>query len=139
MRNPYRIRFAKFLVGGALYFLVGYLVLVILYGGFHTSWWVAKLTGDVIGWTLNYLVQRYWAFATPKLKLHEYTHVSRYVVINIVNVAIDYAIVGGLRARGISPFIGYFVSAAFFTGWNFLWFRYWVFADSPVPRLRSVK
>ncbi len=36
-------------------------------------------------------------------------------------------IVGGLRAIGITPYIGQFISSGFFTVWNWLWYSMWVF------------
>jgi hypothetical protein len=43
---------------------------------------------------------------------------------------IDYGIVGGLERIGITPYIGLFVAAGFFTAWNYLWYRFWVFAPA---------
>jgi hypothetical protein len=33
----------------------------------------------------------------------------------------------GLKSIGISPYVGFFISAGFFTAWNYLWYRFWVF------------
>jgi hypothetical protein len=43
---------------------------------------------------------------------------------------IDYLIILGLKKIGISPYIGQFVSAGFFWGWNFFWYRFWVFTGA---------
>jgi putative flippase GtrA len=128
------VRFAKYLVGGGLYFWIGYAILVITYGELHWRWWRAKLLGDVVGWSLNYVVQRYWAFASRGLRLHEMQHAVRYMALTAVNFVIDYLIVGGLQAAGITPYIGFFVSSGFFMFWNFLWYRYWVFPETSGKR-----
>jgi putative flippase GtrA len=39
----------------------------------------------------------------------------------------DYGIVAGLKAAGITPYIGQFISSGFFTVWNYFWYRFWVF------------
>ena len=85
------------------------------------------MLGDVVGWTLNYLLQRYWAFASKSLQKHEGTALIKYVLITALNFALDYAIVGGLKHFGVSPYIGFFISAGFFTVWNYVWYRFWVF------------
>lgn len=122
-------QFAKYMVGGTLYFWVGYGVFAVCYSGFHWRWLPAKVTADVIGWSLNYLVQRLWAFK-DQVHLSEMQHAGRYVFIESVGFAIDYLIVGGLNAVGISPYAGFFISAAFFTVWSFLWYKYWVFPET---------
>ncbi len=124
------IQFAQFMVGGGLYFWSGYLIFAICYSGFHWQWWQAKLLADIIGWTLNYLVQRYWAFANPMLKTTEGRNRTRYIVLSVGNIILDYLIVGGLLAVGVTPYIGMFVAAGFFTAWNYIWYRWWVFTES---------
>jgi hypothetical protein len=42
---------------------------------------------------------------------------------------LDYAIIGGLKAIGITPYIGFFISSLFFTVWSWLWYKYWVFPE----------
>jgi len=122
-------QFAKYMSGGALYFCIGYAVFAVCYSGLGWSVIPAKLLGDVIGWSLNYLVQRYWAFNSDHLKLSEMQHAGRYVVIESIGFVLDYAIILGLKAIGITPYVGFFISSAFFTVWSFLWYKYWVFPE----------
>jgi putative flippase GtrA len=121
------IQFLEYLVGGTVYFWSGYLVFAICYSGFGWDWLPAKLMADVVGWTLNYLVQRYWAFANKSLKKHEGRTAGRYALITLVNLLLDYLIIWGLKSIGVSPYVGFFISAGFFTAWNYLWYRFWVF------------
>lgn len=120
------IQFGKYLVGGNVYFISGYLVFAVCYSGFGWGWFPAKVAADIIGWSLNYFVQRYWAFGEHP-KLSEMQHVGRYLTIESVGFVLDYLIIGGLNAIGITPYIGFFISAGFFTVWSFLWYKYWVF------------
>lgn len=116
-----------------------YIVFAICYSGLHWAWWPAKMLGDAAGWTLNYFLQRYWAFASNSLKKREEVTLAKYAVLTIVNFAIDYGIVGGLKAMGVSPYIGTFVSAGFFTVWNYVWFRFWVFLGKAPARQSEQK
>ncbi len=123
------VQFAIYMLGGGIYFWSGYLIFAISYSGFGWQWWQAKLLADIIGWTLNYLVQRYWAFNSPGLALHEGRNRLRYGLISIFNIGLDYLIVGGLRQVGITPYIGMFVAAGFFTVWNYVCYRWWIFKE----------
>jgi len=85
------------------------------------------MLADFIGWTLNYLAQRYWAFNKSSLAHHDADIAKKYVILTIINFGLDYVIVGSLKSIGISPYIGLFISAGFFTIWNYAWYRLWVF------------
>jgi putative flippase GtrA len=122
-------RFFKYLVGGSIYFWVGYGVFAASYSGLHWKWFPAKLLSDTIGWSLNYLVQRFWAFS-DHISLGEMQHAGRYVFIESIGFVLDYLLIGGLYAVGISPYVGFFISGIFFTFWSFLWYKYWVFPES---------
>jgi putative flippase GtrA len=122
-------QFLKYMAGGSLYFWSGYAVFAICYSLFGWWWFWAKVAADAIGWSLNYLVQRYWAFASDRLKLSEMQHVGRYLFIETIGFVLDYAIIAGLNALGITPYIGFFISAGFFSIWSFLWYKYWVFPE----------
>lgn len=131
--SPWRAfgaQFAKYMAGGSVYFWTGYGIFALGYSVLHWYWLWAKVLADVVGWTLNYLVQRYWAFASDNPRLSEMQHVARYVTIESIGLGLDYAIIAGLRAVGITPYIGFFISAGFFTIWSYLWYKYWVFPET---------
>jgi putative flippase GtrA len=123
------VQFGKYLAGGNLYFWSGYVIFALGYSVLHLWWLWAKIAADAVGWTLNYLAQRYWAFNSDHPRLHEMQHVSRYLFIETIGFILDYAIIAGLKAVGITPYIGFFISAGFFTIWSFLWYKYWVFPE----------
>jgi putative flippase GtrA len=124
------VQFGKYLAGGSVYFWSGYAIFALGYSVLHLWWLWAKLAADAVGWTLNYLAQRYWAFASDHPRLSEMQHVARYLVIESIGFILDYLIIAGLKALGVTPYIGFFVSAAFFTVWSYLWYKYWVFPAS---------
>ena len=121
------IQFIKYFIAGSAYFWSGYIVFAIAYSGFHWAWWPAKMLADVVGWTLNYVAQRYWAFDSKLLMHHEFSTARKYIALTVFNLGLDYLIVGSLQYFGVSPYIGLFISAGFFTVWNYIWYRFWVF------------
>jgi len=123
------VQFVQYLVSGGVYFWTGYATFFVLYSVLHWSLWWAKISADVAGWTVNYGLQRYWVFSHPKLAEHQLRVTSRYIVITLVDFLLDYVIVRELKLAGITPYIGQFVSAGFFTIWNYVWYRWWVFPE----------
>ncbi|MGH7237314.1 MAG: GtrA family protein [Candidatus Saccharimonadales bacterium] len=97
------------------------------HGLLNWSWWPAKITADIIGWSGNYASQRFWAFDHVSLRQRELQHAFRYAILMMVNFGIDYAIVGSLNSAGLTPYLGFFFSAAFFIIWNYVWFRFAIF------------
>jgi len=129
VRRAEVVRFAKYMAGGGAYFWIGYGVFALCYSVFGWGWLPAKIAADVIGWTANYLVQRLWAFS-DRAHLGEIQHAGRYILIEVVGLGLDYLIIWGLAALGVTPYIGFFISAGFFTVWSYFWYKYWVFPDS---------
>jgi putative flippase GtrA len=127
-RHKLLIQFAEYMVGGGVYFWGGMAVFAISFDIFKWPWWVSKILADIIGWSANFAIQRYWAFYNPKLKGHDRVVIFRYVLINGIDLVIDYFIVWSFVHNGITPYAGFFVSAAFTTVWDYLWYRFWVFA-----------
>lgn len=123
-------QFFEYWIGGGLWFCVGYGAFAIFYSGLGWGWLPAKITGDLVGWAFNYIVQRYWAFNDPQLSYKKNVSPLRYIGLTLFNVLIDYAIVGGLYHFGITPYFGAFAAAGFFTVWNYLWYRFYVFRTS---------
>ncbi len=136
VRKPSKRTVSQFLVynlGGFAFFGVGYGVFVLLYGVFSWRWWVAKIIADLSGWTVNYLIQRFIAFRHESKHHTEKKLLARFSIISILNIPIDYAIVGGLKLLGISPFLGLWISSLFFTVWKYVWYKLWVFKAPKQP------
>ncbi len=131
-RHKHLIQFAEYLFSGGAYFWSGYGLFAILWSGLGWSLWWATITSNVFGWTVNYLLQRYWVFNNRALKEHQTQVTRRYIFITLVDFLLNYLILYSLRQIGITPYIGQFVSAGFFTVWNYLWYRFWVFPEMMV-------
>ncbi len=120
-------QFILYNLGGAAFFVSGYLVFSLLYGLLHWHWLVAKGIADLIGWSLNYLIQHYLAFSEAARQQGHKKVLKKFVPFSLFNIPIDYAIVGSLKWLGITPFLGLWISSIFFTVWKWLWYKHWVF------------
>lgn len=131
-QNKRVVQFAEYMVGGGLYFCSGLIIFAVTYNGLHWKWYISKGLADIVGWSLNYIVQRYWAFASSKLKGQDKRVVFRFVLVNAIDLIFDYAIVAACIAwvplsLKLRPYVGFVLSASFTTVWDYLWYRFWVF------------
>ncbi|MDB5163567.1 MAG: hypothetical protein JWS12_184 [Candidatus Saccharibacteria bacterium] len=122
-------RFVEYMISGGAYFWSGYLTFFVIDKGLHGSFFWAKSVATLLGWTVNYLLQRFWVFRNPQLRKHQTQVTGRYITITLVDFVLDYLIVYGLKQAGVTPYIGQFVSSGFFTVWNYLWYKLWVFPE----------
>ena len=125
------VRIVQYMISGGAYFWSGYFIFFIADQFLGLNLWWAKLAANLTGWTVNYLLQRYWVFNSDKLKDKQTQVTGRYIALTALNFILDYLIVRGLKSLGLTPYLGQFVSAGFFTVWNYLWYKFWVFQGSP--------
>ncbi|MBP9738728.1 GtrA family protein [Candidatus Saccharibacteria bacterium] len=122
----------EYLVAGGAFFWSGYIAFAFFDSVLHLPLFIAKQLANIIGLLVNYYLEDQWVFKKGKARVpYDRRRTTRYIAITIVNFGIDYLIVASLKEAGISPYIGQFVSAGFFTIWNFVWYKYWVFAHHP--------
>lgn len=128
-RRKTEIQIVEYLVSGGAYFWSGYLAFFVCYQLFHLNLFYSKIIADVVGWIVNYSLQRYWVFKNADLSKHQTQVTGRYIIITLVDFVLDYIIVWSLKQHGLSPYLGQFVSAGFFTVWNYIFYKYWVFPN----------
>ncbi len=127
----------NYLIGGGLYFITGYLTFYLLYHFLNWTLFYATIISNVVGWTVNYFINRFWVFEHPSLKKNALKISTKYTILTLADFLISYLILKGLKAIGISPYIGQFISAiGFFTIWNYYWYKLWVF-KVPSGKLKS--
>lgn len=127
----------QYSITGGAWFWSGYAVFALLYGVLHFDIVSAKIISYVFGLIVNFVLERFWVFDSRDARKNLDKVTVKYVTLSAVNLGIDTAIVVGLqRSFGITPYVGQFVSAGFFTVWNYLWYKLWVFARhaKPTPR-----
>lgn len=125
--KKFLVQFAEYMVGGGVYFWGGLGVFAVCYNLLHWHWFIAKALADVFGWSANFLIQRYWAFADSRLKGQDRRVVFRYALVNSIDLVIDYGIVWAFVHNGLTPYFGFFASAGFTTIWDYLWYKFYVF------------
>lgn len=125
-------RFVEYFVSGGVWFWSGYALIVLLDNHIGLFW--ANLIGNAVGITLNFILERYWVFKTKNpAKLGIAT--KRYIVYTALNAfLLNYFILYGLRSVGIEPEIGQFIASGFFTVWNYIWYKTYVFKGMEKPR-----
>lgn len=116
-------QFIMYNIGGFLYFWSAWLI--ITFGEKYIGLWWANIVGNGVGIIVNYIVQRYFTFGSKNNS--NARSGWRFVVLTAVNLVISYYILKGLTTAGIPLWAAQFVSAGFFMGWNWLWYRLWVF------------
>lgn len=122
------VRFGEYLVSGNAQFWSGYIAFAVFDKVLGVTFWPAKSLSYFLGASVNFFLERFWVFGKKKISKRQIeTTASRFYFLMFVNFIIDLAIVGGLRELGITPYIGQFVSAGFFTVWNYLIFKFWIF------------
>lgn len=128
-RHKVLVQFIEYLASGGVYFWVGYVLLDYLYYAAHWNLWWSTIVSNVVGWSVNFALQRFWVFSNKSLKGHNSQVTGRYIFITLVDFVLNYFILYGLKQVNITPAIGQFISSAFFTGWNWVWYKFWVFPE----------
>jgi putative flippase GtrA len=136
-------RIVEYMVAGGVWFWSGYLIIVFSHE--HIGLFAANFIGNGVGITLNFLLERYWVFKT-KRPTTLMIATRRYVIYTALNAfLLNYLILRSLVNVGIGPEIGQFIASGFFTVWNYVWYRAWVFKGAerkavinkrPIKRIR---
>jgi putative flippase GtrA len=127
-------RIVEYLVSGGAWFWSGYIIIIVLDDVIPLFW--ANFIGNAVGITINYLLNRYWVFDSKDKKRPKTA--LRYVVYTILNAfVLNYLILQLLRNKGIEPEIGQFIASAFFTVWNYLWYKFYVFEEGSKKYARA--
>lgn len=120
-------QFLKYWLSGGVYFWAGYLIFSIFYGIFKLDWFASKIIADILGLTINYIIQKKWVF-NEKTSSASSKSLQRYIYTGAIGFILDYLIIWALKSIGITPYIGFFISSLFFTFWNYLFYKFYVFS-----------
>lgn len=122
-------RIGEYLVSGGAQFWSGYGAFALLDLVIGVPFWPNRVLSYGFGVVVNFYLQRYWVFGKRHLsKKQIHASAEKYYGLMFTNFLLDLAIVGGLyELADVSPYIGQFVSAGFFTVYNYLLFKFWVF------------
>lgn len=122
-------RFTQYMIGGGAQFWSGYAAFAFFDLILHIPFWPTKIMAYFVGASVNFFIERYWVFDIKRgvSKKQLETSAQRFYSLMAFNFVLDLAIVGGLRELGVTPYIGQFISAGFFTVFNYVLFKIWVF------------
>lgn len=122
-------RIAEYLISGGAQFWSGYAAFAVFDLLLFIPFWPNRVLSYGVGVVVNFYLQRYWVFGKKRMsKKQIHSSAEKYYGVMFTNFVLDLAIVGGLyELAGVSPYIGQFVSAGFFTVYNYLLFKFWVF------------
>jgi len=130
------IEFVKLQLAGNILFwgtYIGYFLLFELAGWGYME---ALVTASLASHLLFFIVNKEWVFEDETGKRKTSIEAIRFALFMGLNFFINIAIVTGLQQYlDISPYIGQFISAFFFTIWSFVGLKYWVFRDVKHPAL----
>jgi len=132
------VQFGQYMISGGVWFWSGYVLIILLDN--HIGLFAANFVGNAVGITLNFILERYWVFRTSKpAQLGIAT--ARYVVYTALNAfLLNFFILYGLRERaGIQPEVGQFIASGFFTVWNYVWYKQWVFKKAEHKKTRRTR
>ncbi len=91
---------------------------------YPVSFVMASITGNIV----FFLVDRHWIYNAKNGKRKSSREIFRFIIFMVVNFFLNLFIVESLNDRlEITPYIGQFISAAFFSVWTFLGLHFWVF------------
>jgi putative flippase GtrA len=123
-------RITEYMISGGAFFWSGYVVLLGLNWWLGEEYlWLSTTASYVVGWVVNYALQRYWVFNNPRLAKHQSEVTTRYIIISAVNLALNYVIIEVWVSFGFPIEVGPFVASGFFTIWNYFWYKLWVFPE----------
>ena len=132
-------RIVEYLVSGGAFFWSGYIVLLAMNWWLGVEYlWLSTSVSYIVGWVVNYILQRYWVFDNPRLAKHQTEVTERYIFISFVNLFLNFAIIEIWVKQGFYLELAPFVASIFFTAWNYYWYKFWVFPER-FPRNRANK
>lgn len=94
----------------------------------HLPSWQSLAIASIIAHVAFFFVDKNWVFSDKTGKRKTSEEFLRFVIFMGFNYFLNIAIVLGLeRYFGITPYIGQFISAFFFTFWQWFGLKFWVF------------
>lgn len=118
----------QYMVSGIIVFGADYLAFFIGYQVAGLELALATAIAYVVGFSTNFVLLRYWAFARQAQRDYFVTGTFKYGVWLAINYVITYLMLKYLQEwAGLTPFLGKFVVAFFMTFWNYAGYKLWVF------------
>lgn len=122
------IEFLKLQVAGNILFWVTYVAYALFDYGARIPYPVSFVMATIAGNIVFFLVDRHWIYNARNGRRKSSREVVRFIIFMAANFFINILIVHWLhQLLHISPYVGQFIAAAFFTVWTFFGLHFWVF------------
>lgn len=130
------IEFVKLQLAGNILFWGTYIGYFLLHEFVHWDSMTSLIMASLIAHFLFFIANKEWVFEDETGKRKTGTEAVRFTLFMGLNFFINLGIITTLDySFDISPYIGQFISALFFTVWSFIGLKYWVFRDVKHPAL----
>lgn len=124
------VEFIKLQLTGNILFWGTYVGYFLLHELAHWPDLAALAFASLFAHALFFLVNKEWVFDDKTGKRKTSQEIIRFVLFMGLNYFINLGIITGLQHYfGLSPYVGQFVAGFFFTAWNFIGLRFWVFQE----------
>jgi putative flippase GtrA len=131
------IQFVKLQLAGNILFWGTYIGFFLLHEIALWPEFAALATASIIAHILFFIADSEWVFDEKGQRRKTPGELIRFIIFMGINYFINLGIIAGLSHYfAITPYIGQFVAALFFTFWTFIGLKYWVFRK---PRVKSRK
>ena len=125
------IEFIKLQLAGNILFWGTYLGFFLLYEMANWTEIAALSVASIIAHALFFIANSEWVFDEKGKRRKTSREITRFIIFMGINYFINLGIIAGLSHYfGITPYIGQFISAMFFTVWTFVGLKYWVFREA---------
>jgi len=126
----YLVEFIKLQLTGNILFWGTYAGFFLLHELAHWNETPALAIASICAHVLFFIINKEWVFNDKTGKRKTSSEIIRFVLFMGLGYLINLGIITGLSHYfGITPYIGQFVAALFFTVWNFIGLRFWVFQE----------
>lgn len=124
------VEFIKLQLAGNILFWVTYAGFFVLHQLLGWADIPALASASVVAHLCFFLADKEWVFNDKTGRRKTGVEITRFILFMGMNYFINLGIVAGLdKYLDVSPYIGQFVAGLFFSVWNFVGLRFWVFQE----------
>lgn len=122
------VQFVKLQLAGNILFWITYFGYAVGDLFFKTDTWIAIAVSSIFAHVLFFVVDKNWVFSDKTGKRKTSGEIIRFVMFMGLNYFLNLGIVVGLENYlHVTPYIGQFIAAFFFTFWTWAGLKFWVF------------
>lgn len=124
------VEFIKLQLSGNILFWGTYIGYFLLHQLANWNDITALAIASIFAHCLFFIANKEWVFDDKTGKRKTSQEMIRFILFMGMNYFINLGIIAGLEHYlGLTPYIGQFVAGLFFSAWNFIGLRFWVFQE----------